>query len=120
LDLAIRAIEISQNYGSDYVTSGLLKWALRAFKPDSIEATDPCLSLLNNEFGAGVPTFIHTGTAEALHDDHRAFVKNMKKIQDNEVELVDTSNATHDIFAAGQIFDSTKEAEVASESFLGF
>jgi hypothetical protein len=57
--LAPGAIDANRNYVSDYVTSPLLEWALHVFKPDSMKATDPYLSPLNNEFSTTVPVFKH-------------------------------------------------------------
>ena len=31
------------------------------------------------------------------------FARNMRKIQDNKIELLETSNTPHDNFAAGQV-----------------
>ena len=57
---------------------------------------------------------LHTGSLETLHDSHIAFVNQMK-VAGNEIVLVKTVDAPHNIFAAGQITGSIKEAEAAME-----
>ena len=59
---------------------------------------------------------VHTGTAEILYDDRTAFVRNMKRIQGNNIKLLETLNAPHDIFASGIRFRGEGRGCGASES----
>jgi acetyl esterase/lipase len=76
-----------RNYKFDYIPALLVEWGERAYKPDSMEATHPYISPLNNAFSTSVPILLHTGTLEALHDSHIAFV-NQTNIPGNEIVLV--------------------------------
>lgn len=109
------AVASLRNYKFDYVPSILVGWGERTYKPDSMEATHPYISPLNNAFATSVPILVHTGTLEVLHDDHVALVSQMNEIAGNEIELVETVGAPHDIFAAGLITGFMKEAETAMD-----
>ncbi|KAL5327982.1 hypothetical protein ACEPPN_005688 [Leptodophora sp. 'Broadleaf-Isolate-01'] len=116
VDLAIGPVATAShhNYKFDYIPALLVEWGERAYKPDSMEATHPYISPLNNAFSTSVPILLHTGTLEVLYDSHIAFVNQMK-IPGNEIVLVETVGAPHDIFAAGQITGFMKEAEAAMD-----
>jgi acetyl esterase/lipase len=117
VDLAVGPVAAAthRNYKFDYIPSLLVGWGECAYKSDSIEATHPYISPLNNAFSTSIPILVHSGTLEVLHDGHIAFVNQMKKIPGNEIVLVETVDAPHDIFAAGQITGFMKEAEAAMD-----
>jgi acetyl esterase/lipase len=66
-----------------------------------------------------VPLFVHSGTAEVLHDEHVGFAKTMRACG-TEVEFVESENAPHDVFGAGIILGFVDEAEVAVQKAMAF
>jgi hypothetical protein len=64
--------------------------------------------------------YSNTGTVEVLYDDHLAFVRNMRKIQGNKIELLETPNAPRDIFAAGQVLGFVEEVEAVMDAAINF
>jgi acetyl esterase/lipase len=116
LNVGPEAVNGHRNEKTDYIPWSLVEWSLGAFKPKELEYSNPYLSPLGNEFATRVPIFVHSGTAEVLVDDHTDFVRRMKEIEGNRVEILQTENAQHDIFAAGPVMGFVKEANEAMDA----
>ncbi|KAI9647032.1 hypothetical protein NHQ30_005034 [Ciborinia camelliae] len=78
---------------TDYIPPILGHWALRVFKPESIDVNNPYISPLKSPFSVKAPIFIQSGSGEVLCADSRAFKDAMKQISGNIVEMVELDNA---------------------------
>jgi acetyl esterase/lipase len=114
----ISTLEKKSNFSTDYLPTSLVRWATEVY-PGRVSLRHPYLSPLGNEFVTKVPIFLHTCTAELLHDDHMKFAKSMKEIG-NRLKLFVTENAPHDIFAGGPILGFAKEAVIAMKAASAF
>lgn len=105
---------------TDYIPSSLIEWGVRMYVPPQIGVSDAYISPLGNEFQTPVPMFLQTGSAEVMYEEHVRFVKAMREIKGNVVELEVIENAPHDTFAAGQVLGFEKEAEDAVTKAIRF
>ncbi|KAI4114309.1 MAG: hypothetical protein LQ338_008023 [Usnochroma carphineum] len=124
LNLAVDTDEFdhSRNSKTDFVPALFVKWAIRAFTKTNLDPQHPYLSPLHHPFPAGTPIWVQVGESEVLNDDIVLFVRQMKTIEQNNVELYEVPYAPHDIFLAGNILGFEKEAADAAEvaaKFLG-
>jgi acetyl esterase/lipase len=108
-----------QNGRSDYMKGSILEWGASLFTPHGFDRRNPYISPLGNEFKSPVPLFVHSGTAEVLHDEHVSFAKAMRTCG-TELEFLESENAPHDIFGAGIILGFVDEAEVAVQKAIAF
>lgn len=109
------ALDRHRNSKTDYLGSGLARWAVSSYTPPGVSPGHPYISPLGNEFATKVPIFVQTGTLEILYDDHVQFAKAMKEVPGNRVELFEIADAPHDTFAAGLLLGFVKEAEHAAD-----
>ncbi|KAL8728213.1 MAG: hypothetical protein Q9181_005426 [Wetmoreana brouardii] len=122
VDLAAdpNAVESHRNTKSDFITPVLVKWGVHSYRPSFLKANHPYLTPLNNPFATTVPIFMQHGTAEVLFDEQKAFYFQMKEIPGNRIECLETPNAPHDTFLAGQALGWEKEAEEAAKEAASF
>ena len=122
LDVAAdpHSVDRHRNTKSDYLTSPLVKWAQRSYVPSFMEANHPYITPLNNEFSTNVAMFMQCGTAEALYDEQRSFMKNMRDIPGNKIEFLEIANAPHNTFLGGAILGFAKEARDAADAARKF
>ncbi|PQE16181.1 alpha beta hydrolase fold-3 domain containing protein [Rutstroemia sp. NJR-2017a BVV2] len=107
------------NARSDYMEGSILEWGASRFTPPGLDRGHPYISPFGNEFRSPVPLFVHSGTAEVLHDEHVGFAKAMRACG-TEVGFLESENAPHDIFGAGIILGFVDEAEVAVQKATAF
>lgn len=122
LDLATRsvALENHRNTPTDYLPARLADWAVRMYVPPQLGARHPYISPLGNVFATTVPIFLQTGSGEVLHDDHVSFVRQMRDVKGNSVDLMEIIDAPHDTFGAGLILGFAKEADEAAATAARF
>ncbi|MCJ1384291.1 hypothetical protein MMC17_007407 [Xylographa soralifera] len=107
------SVEAHRNYHTDYITSNLVAWSLRASVPPSLSVSDPYFSPMKHPFATKAKLFIQVGTAEVLADDVTELAKAMGDVPGNDVMLWEVRNAMHDVFAAGAGLGFEKEAREA-------
>lgn len=112
--------DVHRNSRTDYIPSSLVEWGVKMYVPPQIGKGDVYISPLGNEFQTPVPMLLQTGSAEVMHEEHVRFVKAMREIRGNMVELEVIENAPHDTFAAGQLLGFVKEAENAVTKAIRF
>jgi acetyl esterase/lipase len=106
-----QAIDASRNYRTDYIDGRLAAWGARVVAPPPIRLDNPYLSPVMHPFATPVPIFVQAGGGEVLCNSARMFVEVMKAVSGNKTEYLETPEAPHDIFMAGNIIGWQKEAE---------
>lgn len=117
LDLSadFATLEKHPRFKTDYIPSSFPQWASRAYL-GNFSANHPYVSPCGNEFATPVPIFLHTCTAELLHDEHMKFANSMMNIPGNRLKIFQSPHAPHDIFAAGLILGFKQEALMAIDA----
>ena len=117
LNLAADAKEFDRrpNNKTDYVTSRLVSWAVRAFTPPGIDLSHPYLSPLHHPFFTKTPIWVQVGGKELLYDEVMAFVRNMTAIRHNIIRVHKVPFAPHDILLAGNILGFEEEVSDAAD-----
>jgi acetyl esterase/lipase len=77
------------------------------------------ISPLGKEFRVQTPFFVHTGTAEVMHDEHLQLLKHLKDVGNRVVGCV-SERVTHDVFAGGPILGMEVEARSVMEKARDF
>lgn len=122
LDLASehKAIDLSTKAQVDFVTTTLVRWAIRVFAPPTMDLSHPYLSPLRHPFGTQTAIWIQIGKFEVLYGDIVAFYRSMKSVSLSSVELHEIPFAPHDILLGGNILGFETEASIAAEHANGF
>jgi acetyl esterase/lipase len=107
---------------TDFVPCGLFRWGVTAYRPidSSQEDVESYVSPAHHAFRTKAPLFIHTGTAEILYDEIRAFADAMTDVSGNRVRYFETPHAPLDLILLGKVFGLQKEAEVAVQAAHDF
>ena len=109
-----------RNTNKDIVGELFGSWGANALAPAAIPITDPYMTAIHHPFLSKTPMFFHTGAAEILCDEIVQFVKELKNIQDNKVELFEDPMAPHDIIMVGKMIGFEAEAEVGAQMAASF
>ncbi|KAF2196441.1 alpha/beta-hydrolase [Delitschia confertaspora ATCC 74209] len=135
VELTQRAVDnysYSRRRTTDFLNIGLLRWGIDAYRPakgmpsgDGINgaAAEPYISPSNHPFVTRTPLFIHSGTAELIHDEIKGFVEEMEGVEGNRIKYWETPNAPHDIMFIGNILGFWEEPAKAvrgARAFFGF
>ncbi|KAL8648718.1 MAG: hypothetical protein Q9210_004821 [Variospora velana] len=90
-------------YGTDYLTDVLVEWGVRAYAPSpAVDPYSPYISPRDHPFACpGVPMWVQFGSLELLAGDIVKFAEGMRRVERNEMELVETKGAPHDVFLIG-------------------
>ena len=117
LNLAADAKEFDRgpNRKTDYVSSRLMKWAVRVFAPAGMDLSHPYLSPLHHPFLTRTPIWIQVGGKEIFYEEVMAFVRNMRTIRHNRIRMHEVPFAPHDILLAGNILGFEEDVSDAAE-----
>ncbi|KAL9617151.1 MAG: hypothetical protein Q9160_008048 [Pyrenula sp. 1 TL-2023] len=110
----------STNFQSDYLTTALLRWGAETFVPGDTPLDSAYMSPLYHPFSVQVPVWIQVGTAEVFHADVVEWVGKMKEVPGNNVELHESADAMHDVFAAGGGFGMEEKAREGARKARDF
>ncbi|KAL3463670.1 Alpha/Beta hydrolase protein [Aspergillus heterothallicus] len=122
LDAPAMEIDHNRNAGTDYLFGDLGKWGVGAYVPDGMDSAHelyPYISPLGREFYTEVPMFMHTSTAEILHDSHCAFAKNLKEVG-CRVEVVEMDYAAHNTFTTADFTGYEEEMAAVMDRVAEF
>ncbi|KAI2623044.1 alpha/beta hydrolase fold-3 domain-containing protein [Hypomontagnella submonticulosa] len=109
------------NRTSDYLPRSFLYWGAQAYAghlPDG--RSNPYVTPLAEAFATPIPILVTVGTAEILFDAVTAWVKKMKDIPENSVELYRENAACHDTFLVGGIINFEESVRVVATKIREF
>lgn len=103
-------------YGSDFLTTGFLRWGVNAYavQSDRLEDSRAYVNPLGHPFGTSVPVFVTVGSAEMLCAQGVKWADEMKGLEGNWVVVNLEEGAPHDTLLMGdKIGWDESAAEVA-------
>ena len=115
-----RSYESHRNYGTDFINGNFVAWGSRTYVPDSMSASHPYISPINQPFKSKTPLWIQTGGLEVLYDDDVKLADNMRGVEGNKVELVVEPYAPHDVILLGDKLGFVAEAERLTKKAVEF
>lgn len=98
---------------TDYLCGNQIAWGAKAYTAGPVDPGNPYISPLDSPFHCKTPIWCHSGGLEILHDECMAFVRNMKSIPGNSIQVHTEPYANHDIVYVGNLTGFAAEAEKA-------
>ncbi len=99
-----------------------LRWGAEVYAGSRKDAaSDPYITPLGSPFATSVPIFINVGTAEVFFKANQEWVREMRGIKGNQIELRQEDAALHDTFLVAEILgfeESAREVVSAMGAFI--
>ncbi|KAI0387390.1 alpha/beta hydrolase fold-3 domain-containing protein [Hypomontagnella monticulosa] len=109
------------NRTSDFLPTSFLRWGAQTYAGHLSDAKkNPYVTPLAEPFVSPVPILVTIGTTEILLDAATAWVKMMKDIPENSVELYRENGASHDTFLVGELIGFEESVRVVAAKIREF
>ncbi|CAI6098778.1 unnamed protein product [Clonostachys chloroleuca] len=96
---------------SDFLPTSFLRWGALSYSADLEDpASHPYITPLGHSFKTGVPLFVNVGTAEIFLGDIEKWVKEMQKVEGNQIDFHKEDAALHDTFLLGNVLGFEESA----------
>ncbi|KAK7733686.1 hypothetical protein SLS53_008153 [Cytospora paraplurivora] len=97
--------------GTDFIPGTYGVWGAHAYAGDrSTPETDPYVTSSGNPFPTPVPLFVNVGTAELFYERIKLWVKEMREVKGNVVELHEEEGGVHDTFLIAEVMGFEESA----------
>ena len=97
------SIDSNRNFGTDYVSDPIVVWGTEGFVPEFMQRTDPYISHASHPFATETPMWVGYSGGEVMEDQNVEFVKNMKQVDGNLVEMYVEPHTVHGIISIGNL-----------------
>jgi acetyl esterase/lipase len=95
--------DLHRNSKTDYITGFTLAWGIGEYIPKFMKLDSEHLSPLKHPFRTQTPIWVMVGGVEVLHGGIVRFVKNMRDMKENKVEMYEAPYTNYDIFKVGNL-----------------
>ena len=109
-------VESHPMYTTDYLSSAFILWGSRSLTVSNPKiATSPYVSFSGQPWRCETPLWVQAGSVEVLKGEIEEWVREMKGVQGNRVELLVKKGVSHDVVLTGDKTGFDKEGRECAE-----